>query len=108
MKQIRRSVFETNSSSVHSLTILPEDQFEKFKRGEMLLDSWKHKLISKEDALKEINKYDKDFTIEDLKNGHDDYRTYNNIGGDYYETFEEYHTTKGGDKIVVFGYYGYN
>lgn len=34
--QIRQGVFETNSSSVHSLTIVAEDDFEKFVKGEML------------------------------------------------------------------------
>ena len=40
MKQVRRSVFETNSSSTHSITICTEDEYEKFKSGELMYDSW--------------------------------------------------------------------
>lgn len=32
--QIRKSVFETNSSSVHTLTIFDKDEWEEFKQGE--------------------------------------------------------------------------
>lgn len=108
MKQIRRSVFETNSSSVHSLTILPEDEFNKFQQGEMLWDACSDKLVTREEALEEIKKYDKDITLKDLEDGYDDYQTYEKMGGDYYETFEQKYTTKNGDTIVAFGYYGYN
>lgn len=36
----------------------------------------------------------------------DDVITYSCLGGEYYETFEERHTTKHGDTVVAFGYYG--
>lgn len=32
--------------------------------------------------------------------------TYSCLGGEYYETFEDRHTTKHGDTVVAFGYYG--
>lgn len=32
--------------------------------------------------------------------------TYSCLGGEYYETFEARHTTKHGDTVVAFGYYG--
>lgn len=34
-KQIRRYVFETNSSSVHSLTMCSGEEFKKWKNGEV-------------------------------------------------------------------------
>jgi hypothetical protein len=108
MKQVRRSVFETNSSSTHSLTILPLDEFEKFEKGELLYDACSEKLVTKEEALADIHKYDPDVTLEDLEGGYDDYRTYDNLGGGGYETFKQTHTTKSGDVIVAFGYYGYS
>jgi hypothetical protein len=142
MKQnIRHNVFETNSSSVHSLTILPLDEFEEFKKGNFYLD-WNYKLVTFEEAFKEMFKYytyeeaKKDFAkhegyndidecIKDNKfdesslkiavfnyvnadNGYD-FHTYDTMIGDEqweYETFERYYTTKSGDEIVVFGYYG--
>ena len=33
-KIIRFNTFETNSSSTHSLIIISEEEFEKFKKGE--------------------------------------------------------------------------
>lgn len=35
-----------------------------------------------------------------------DVTTYSCLGGEYYETFEDRHTTKHGDTVVAFGYYG--
>ena len=37
---MRRGVFETNSSSTHSLTICTEEEFEKWQNGELLFDRW--------------------------------------------------------------------
>ena len=39
-RQIRRGVFETNSSSTHSLTMCSEEEFEAWKRGEVLFKKW--------------------------------------------------------------------
>ena len=39
-RQIRRGVFETNSSSTHSLTMCSEEEFEAWKRGEVLFQKW--------------------------------------------------------------------
>lgn len=38
MIQIRRNVFETNSSSTHSLVLLREEDWEKVKAGELFID----------------------------------------------------------------------
>lgn len=35
-RQIRRGVFETNSSSTHSLTMCSEEEFEQWKNGEQM------------------------------------------------------------------------
>ena len=37
MKQIRRNIFETNSSSVHSLTLCMEEDYDRWKKGEIYL-----------------------------------------------------------------------
>lgn len=91
-RSIRYGVFETNSSSVHSLTIVSKEEFEKFKRGELIFERWNNKLV---EATKE--------RIED-EDG--EYETYSALGGGEYETFEETHTTKNGDVVVAFGFYG--
>ena len=38
---IRRGVFETNSSSTHSMTIVAKEDFDKWKKGELLFDRYK-------------------------------------------------------------------
>lgn len=43
--QVRQGVFETNSSSTHTLTICSKDDFDKWKHGEVFwLDNDWHKL----------------------------------------------------------------
>jgi hypothetical protein len=91
-KQIRFGVFETNSSSVHSLTIVSKEEFEKFKKGELVLDTWNHKLIPISTSTQE----DDDGM----------YESYDGLGGQSFETFEQSYTTANGEEIVAFGYYG--
>lgn len=57
---------------------------------------------SREDCREDI-----DSDIMAVKAGLNYYvTTYSCLGGEYYETFEERHTTKHGDTVVAFGYYG--
>lgn len=153
MKTIRQNVFETNSSSTHSLTIVDEDEFEKFKNCDLLLDY--HTFINAEDEYKnvmdnleryednmsdeyretykteltfekfmevlrklsdnDLSYYHREDAREDIQTHFDavkaalgeEIETYDTMGGEEYETFERHYTTKSGDKIVAFGYYGY-
>jgi len=101
MIKVRYRTFETNSSSTHSLVICTEEEYEKFKNGEMLFDY--NKLINRdsieckcEDGEEECDCYE-------------DYDTYKSFFSDrYLETFEKEYVTKSGDKIVIFGKYGYD
>ena len=93
-RQIRRGVFETNSSSTHSLTIVSQEDYDKWKKGEMLIHKWNDDLISKEDITEDKLDY---------------YETYDEYWEDSdLETFEQTFTTKGGEKIVAFGEFGYD
>lgn len=88
--QIRRSVFETNSSSTHSLTICTEEEFKKFKEGKLFLN------------------YD-DELVEDNKGESDGCITYEEFFEDYnLENFTQKFTSPSGDKMVAFGRYGYD
>ena len=64
MRQIRRCVFETNSSATHSLTLYKKDEWEKIKNGECLVDDGykyrkdKQKFSSKEE-IKNSDRYEK-------------------------------------------------
>ena len=58
-KQIRFGVFETNSSSQHTLTIMSEEEFKEYTQNsynlEMYWDRYNEKYISKEELIKEFN-----------------------------------------------------
>lgn len=40
MRQIRKNVFETNSSSTHSLTMCTKEEYDNWKNGKLLFDSY--------------------------------------------------------------------
>lgn len=116
--QIRRNVFETNSSSIHSITMCSGDEYEKWKDGEMLFDCWNEDFVDANDPkVKEAReKYEKEF--KEWENDPDAY-SWDRPDCEYmtcdefwencdYETFEESYTTKSGEIVVAFGYYGHD
>ena len=121
-KQIRYGVFETNSSSVHSLTMCNGEDYKKWKDGKILYDKWNDCFITKDEAIEKLKKLkwnsgelwypnvnwdnddevDKVFKKEKIK-------TYDEFFDDYdydYETFVDFYTTPNGEEVVAFGYYG--
>lgn len=96
-RQIRRGVFETNSSSVHSLTMCTQSDYDKWKDGEFIYDYWDGKLISTDEL------------DDDYEEGR--YYTYDRFN-DYecfdFETFEDTFSTENGDTVIAFGYYGHD
>lgn len=112
-RQIRRMVFETNSSSVHSLTMCSEEEYEKFQNSQLVI-GWRGDLKDIKEAIKEINKdrnLPEDYMWEDNKDELSgllrdyDYDTYETYGKDY-EWFEETYTTPNGERVIAFGFYG--
>ena len=53
MLQIRNSIFETNSSSVHSLTFISDEEYELFKSGQALFDRYNGAIVSLSAAAEE-------------------------------------------------------
>ena len=112
LKSVRLNVFETNSSSTHSLTLVSKEDYEAWKNGEYLIDEGDD-LVTKEQAIKELKEDypDKDFDNEDVVNELlEDYcfKTYKEYFNDeYLETFTTRYTSKSGDEVVAFGKYGY-
>ena len=134
--QVRRGVFETNSSSTHSLTICTEEQFEEWKHGEVLFIEWEKQgqdfvpafVLTDRDKKEAASNYEackdefqKDF--DDLSDTakekiyrkyakennlvNEDAQTYDQyMNDDYLESYERHYTTKHGDRIVIFGRYG--
>ena len=133
MKQIRKNVFETNSSSTHSITMCLESEYTAWNNGQMWLynTSWKRPkdrslFFNWEDIIKFIRevldcdeetineiieaKNNKDEgRLEDLLADEDFYSASKyDCAYEEYEFFEESITTPSGDKIIAFGYYGEN
>lgn len=99
--QIRSNVFETNSSSTHSIAICTEDDYKAFKEGEKLIDRNSLKLYN---SVEEGMAQDEWAEEEDFMT----YEEFEEYVSEYYEEFEEKFTTPNGEKVVAFGYYGYD
>lgn len=95
---VRKGVFETNSSSTHSLTFASDDEYEGWKNGTYILDYDKDKLVLKNSV-----------SDEDIEEDKWRYKTYDDYFDDYdMESYDESYTTKGGETVHAFGKYGYN
>ena len=79
--QIRRGVFETNSSSVHTLAITTNTNWDKFKKGELLMKGYPYDI-----SFVDINSINKEnvFTL-DKYNDNKSYLDYSYMN---YEAFE--------------------
>lgn len=134
-RQIRRGVFETNSSSTHSLTMCSEEEFEQWKKGKVLFDEDDETFVKAND----LSNKDKEYAAQDYEDNKDEYskdwaelsetakeryytkyakendlidkdaKTYDEYMRESdLETFVQRYTSKSGDKIVAFGEYGYD
>lgn len=103
MKQIRKNVFETNSSSTHSLTMCTEAEYEKWKNGELIYDRYEGELVEVTDEVKKYR--EESCTL----NGSYEYSRYQ-TEEEYWEHAEEYYETfyHNYNNTIAFGYYGYD
>ena len=136
MRQVRRGLFETNSSSTHSLTMCSGDEFRRWENGELLFDRWNEEFVEASsvktghnmDEVKEkyeevrgkiwknfddlteaeIADFCEEYFEEDDDNQYVTYEWYFDHYEYYFDTFEDSYTTKNGDAVVCFGYYGYD
>ena len=115
-RQIRQGVFETNSSSVHSLTMCSSEEYKKWEKGEVLLWEWKGKFATKEDIIKELKhnswhsnvNWDDEDEVNDVFADEEIKTCEEFFANEWYETFRQRHTTPSGDEVVAFGYYGHD
>ena len=119
--QIRRSIFETNSSSVHSIAMVSGSEYDKWKNGELLYDNDTETLVTKEEIEKikeddkkryESNGWPFDESEYDYNSEDDNIRflTYDkffDLSYIQHETFTDKYKTKNGEEVVAFGFYGY-
>ena len=120
---VRKGVFETNSSSTHSMIMCTGEEYQKFEDGEMLVNMMDEELFSYDDITDFIMSYDyyKDqfaksgIDIKDKKavlkwaaKNIDDLQDVDTFYDDeYLDTFSQSFTTENGEKVVAFGRYGY-
>lgn len=101
--EIRHSVFETNSSSTHSLTMCTESEFEKWRSGDLVFYGsfgYGGELITKEEL--EQKKSERWFDESEVRT-YDDFMHFCE-----FETFVESYTTPSGETVIAFGAYGYS
>ena len=126
-KQIRNNVFETNSSSTHSMTICMKDDFDKWSSGECLRleDSFLPKEEARKKNVELLQKYS-DASEKEIQQYSEGEIELNELVSrwdliEYYHSpieeddscgsldyFKGTYTTRNGDKVVAFGYYGYD
>lgn len=127
-RQIRKGVFETNSSSTHSLVMCLELDYKKWEHGEVLLYTGWGYGYSKDNGPNENQFYTKEQVIEFEKSSNyppsDDmnwdseeakeylrereWRTFEDYDDEYLEWYEDTFTTPSGETVVAFGQYGYD
>ena len=120
--QIRKGVFETNSSSVHSLTMCSGEEYKKWESGKFLYWRDSDKFGTREDIIEElkdaryswgelrypdVNWEDED-EVADIFSDEGIQTCEEFFDNDWFETFEEHYTTPNGETVVAFGYYGHD
>ena len=100
MIQIRQGVFETNSSSTHALAICTQEEWDKLKSEEYLVNEYNiNNIVSKDDprAINDPESWNEWYiTLDELVNSKD------------FEFFTSHFTTPSGDEMVAWGYYGHD
>lgn len=96
MRQIRRGVFETNSSSTHSLTMCLKSVYDEWKSGKRIMYE---DTIYTEEEIEELKKKDKYFWEDDV-------HTYEEYWDSDLERYEGTFTTPSGEVVVAFGLFG--
>ena len=115
MINIRHGLFETNSSSVHSMTLLTQDEYDKWDSGDYYLDLDEGRVLSREEVetivSEYVNKWGDEYPTDEEE--FDDILSWKDIySSDSYESFTEYFDTfadkynKDGHIIYAVGYYG--
>lgn len=128
MISIRNSVFETASSSVHSLIMCTDEDYKKLVTGEYLITGWAYmddrfanQFVPRAEVMEWFKtvfypKYKEDIDInydvtdevdcEVILAEMDIAYTLDNFNRDYYEFFEDEFVTPGGETVHAFGYFG--
>lgn len=127
-EQIRRGVFETNSSSTHSITMCLKSDYDKWFNGDVMLyrgsgfgypknhSPMKNHFYTKKEVIEfeKSSNYkppnDMDWNSKEAEEylENNEWYTYENYDDEYLEWYEDTFTTPSGETIVAFGLYGYD
>jgi hypothetical protein len=131
-KQIRRGVFETNSSSIHSLTMCTKSDYDRWKTEGLYLyldygyeypdynKPIRHHFYTRQEAIAfvKLSEYapnegfdwNDDEQVEEFlyKRNFYHYEHYWNRLCRYFESFSQTMTTSNGEDIIAFGHYGFD
>ena len=122
MIQIREGVFETNSSSTHSICMCLKSEYEAWRNGDVIYDSYREKLITADELREYVNLSDWYEHLREKASGLTDRELLRFIseedGGRFqsheawpnsdFENYYEEYTTPNGEAIVAFGEFGYD
>lgn len=130
--QIRSNVFETNSSSVHSMVMCSGSEYDKWAAGETYLDMCNDVFVPVDEINKKmLEDYDKHLTNNKIDineegfNKEEDFEEYKRewlresdcysfegfMEDNYYDYeifMDEYTTPISKERVVAFGYYGHD
>ncbi len=116
--KVRRGVFETNSSSTHSITMCTNEEYQKFLKGELYISELRDELLSLEqikEDFEQANKKWKEDHENDLYENIEQYMDCECIKSyadweedDCLESYISNYTTPNGEEIIAFGKYGYD
>lgn len=113
MLQVRSSIFETNSSSVHSLCMCHQSDYDRFRAGELVFYNYNDCLVDASEAVDEIRECRMsrepdhvDDPIDDSVMEEHGYYTYARFWRHFDDDFETF--CDDFDDVVAFGYYGHD
>lgn len=116
MKTVRLGVFETNSSSTHSITMCSKADYTKWKKDKNLLIELESGVLkTREEVIEKLkkNKYcshvdwnDKESVSDALHEN--DWLTYKEYRNQEMEDSYKEYKTSGGEVVVAFGTFGYD
>lgn len=121
MIQVRQGVFETNSSSTHSLTMMMKSDYNRWEKEGLYLytgSGWAwdfnkpvtNKLYTRDEAVEFAKnyKYYRGYEINDRYLRELNFISFDDDGNECLESFYNEFTTPSGETIVAFGEYGYD
>lgn len=113
MINIRNGLFETNSSSVHSLTMTSGVNYDKWVDGDVVYDENENEFITLDEAKTRYKILEGDYSDNDeLADLLSEEYVYTfeayDAAHEYYETFSDSYVTENGERVVAFGYYGHD